>query len=1283
MTAISTRKPSREHFECIWASHHSPALGLQSGRAAGIGNIQHKGKLFGLVHSIFVLSTNAAIVVGESHGLCKTPVGPHDAFSTKMDAPTTEDPWDWDTDQVVQALCNPTSAWLRLLETPSVNDPAFLEQAIRANEIEGDSLLTSVDQACLRDDFGFKAHGPRGRLMLIITKLRGRSRKHLDYVQGIASNTPLPHYESILGHSAASGFGSPYYSSPNHFGVRYTSANNGFLQSPMLSPHRQQLGGLDATIPDETPIRAQRPSTQFQDNRPVQDSEPLAPRTPSSDPRPGPREEEQQHPSDSSAILQEEMVDVTAKAIDEHRQLTPDNGMSTLENDSLQAASLNVARSRETYVVDGSGRKRRRLVLTAVKTPEAASSDRGILLATHEQNTLPSDKHLQTLDATIDHEGDHHQLEDAINADNYEGTDHVDEAIESLAIGIASIPQAVVIQEPGKLIIDAQGRKRMRPLLVSQPESIHSPLPDGPLKTVQKEAERASGEPDLCEDGLTESKVLESSRTRYGRPAFQTYLGSKKHAVEDVFYSDTPLGQELRNEAHYKAPPDTHRQTESETYAFTSKDKWANGQRIHVHNVIRSFLLSSETKLFRRKGESFVGVIPYPGRIGKKHEPQSLTLFSKSTDKVVALRVDRSKWMRNGFVPASKSRNSHDNERSIDHFDVPEEDPHALGVGSNEIHDWDFLEKWRYQENVDKVLPLYGESGSEGEYDLDTWQEIEDEEGTIQRPLGRSRNRHLDSEDVLAAIDAATEDMIARWKETKLPRLESRAWRIWLKSRRDKTKREQIKNSLDLVADLDKRLIKLKQAVTEEMWSSQQQVQKQCKCMQESIFEQEELRWKISVWELRTVPPKPILGFKEGSKPAKVPSAHDSLGSDEEDLVSAGSAPESSDDEGLDDFVVSDEDVEDSNPMSHDLNMPQMGNEQQSGSDGYDAMEEDSGDEEIVSSLARRRRRHREAEDITVVVNATVSASPAPRLDDELPDLPQDVMIIASSSEAADVLSSNEVSTPKSPEWRIMTPLAYDPPSLPTFPTRLPALDNDIIDLTQLSDPIVPETPEPKKESPSEIRTPPLLPEDDDPFRRNRKMETKFKVPPANPNIIDLGSESPQSTSREESKLVSSKDLPDFRQVKKISKLHASFLIERQDRKRLLIWVIARTRSSERESVLARTRVVAMDVNQSGVVSALKALKAHSLRIRREDTLSSEVLMRIATWYVIWSQCVRPNPKNGIPMRHIEQTMQDMEGFEQFYEFLIECLKRYEVPSLSTTPERGTSGKGDSRVLDS
>jgi hypothetical protein len=70
---------------------------------------------------------------------------------------------------------------------------------------------------------------------------------------------------------------------------------------------------------------------------------------------------------------------------------------------------------------------------------------------------------------------------------------------------------------------------------------------------------------------------------------------------------------------------------------------------------------------------------------------------------------------------------------------VPDEDPFSLRENANENHDWDFLEKWRYVDQDDKVLPVYGESGSEVEYDLDTWREMEEERALLNEQWASRR----------------------------------------------------------------------------------------------------------------------------------------------------------------------------------------------------------------------------------------------------------------------------------------------------------------------------------------------------------------------------------------------------------------------------------------------------------------------------------------------------------------------------------------------------------------
>ena len=50
---------------------------------------------------------------------------------------------------------------------------------------------------------------------------------------------------------------------------------------------------------------------------------------------------------------------------------------------------------------------------------------------------------------------------------------------------------------------------------------------------------------------------------------------------------------------------------------------------------------------------------------------------------------------------------------------------------SNDPLDPDLLEKYKYIDGGDEVLPLYGESDEENEYDMETWKEIEQEQGML------------------------------------------------------------------------------------------------------------------------------------------------------------------------------------------------------------------------------------------------------------------------------------------------------------------------------------------------------------------------------------------------------------------------------------------------------------------------------------------------------------------------------------------------------------------------
>lgn len=87
------------------------------------------------------------------------------------------DPYDWPTDRVIA-------------EVAGGDD--MLAKSLRTNEVDGEVLLTVCTYERLKDDIGIIPLGKRSKVMRVIEGLRKRSRKYMNHIQDLASNTALP-----------------------------------------------------------------------------------------------------------------------------------------------------------------------------------------------------------------------------------------------------------------------------------------------------------------------------------------------------------------------------------------------------------------------------------------------------------------------------------------------------------------------------------------------------------------------------------------------------------------------------------------------------------------------------------------------------------------------------------------------------------------------------------------------------------------------------------------------------------------------------------------------------------------------------------------------------------------------------------------------------------------------------------------------------------------------------------------------------------------------------------
>lgn len=455
--------------------------------------------------------------------------------------------------------------------------------------------------------------------------------------------------------------------------------------------------------------------------------------------------------------------------------------------------------------------------------------------------------------------------------------------------------------EPGVVFTGDDGKKRMVPV----PQAGH----DGVIPQIFRPPELAApgDETSMISGGINALEAAKKlaheaeSKNRLQKSVASLadgYLGKQKLTVDNIFYSGVPVGKEV-------PLADGGDGDFCQSYADIS-----TGRRRYV-NKRMNFLLRSQAVDFSRHGKGFTAVIPYPPRLKPRFQTPSFSLFHTTPNgDVITTREDLTAWpeLDPEQQKPSPSSNGDERERFL-RFNLPENI--TLG-GPTSYDNWDpetALQKYRHIDGGDEVLPLFGESDEDGEYDIETWREIEEERGPQEKTTVVSKRHPLSNDEVSEAIDQGMALLHTKWHHEQLPKRQLKAWSIWHKSRRRNTKREKInaaQQHLDRI--VNDRLIKMRQEILNDQWTTQKQVHRQCQIMEQSIFDREDLLWQISVLEQTKPPAKPSPPNLPASKSKKINIQLLDLEGDGE-IIDTDSDPASSVDE-MDGFIVSDEDVE-------------------------------------------------------------------------------------------------------------------------------------------------------------------------------------------------------------------------------------------------------------------------------------------------------------------------------------------------------------------------------------
>lgn len=336
------------------------------------------------------------------------------------------------------------------------------------------------------------------------------------------------------------------------------------------------------------------------------------------------------------------------------------------------------------------------------------------------------------------------------------------------------------------------------------------------------------------------------------------YMGPARIDIANVFY---PI------------QPNSH----VDNWSFSSSHH-SVGQRLFVKRKIFNFFRKRAILLPSQKGARRSAVFPYDEDEANRGKPRYYTLYTSHNG-------------RTEVIMRSTADSDHDLDLTADK---------SSRTQTASPYDY-LLQKYPVKEGDEgeDSYPVFGESGSEGEYDSDTWREIDDE----REQAALRASKCLSVQQVDLTIDQCIKKFEEKWKIKHLPKLELEAHNLWLEALRTRSRNSRIKIMWDSIERLNLRLGKIRKELHGHEWMQRVHLENQCESMKQTVFELEATKQRIAILELPGCPPKPPSAPRVAAKPKK--KAIQNPLEEEESLES------DSDDGSLGDFIVDDMDLDD------------------------------------------------------------------------------------------------------------------------------------------------------------------------------------------------------------------------------------------------------------------------------------------------------------------------------------------------------------------------------------
>ena len=332
---------------------------------------------------------------------------------------------------------------------------------------------------------------------------------------------------------------------------------------------------------------------------------------------------------------------------------------------------------------------------------------------------------------------------------------------------------------------------------------------------------------------------------------------------------------------------------EDENEEFTHTDSGSfKGQSSFVARLMRYYYRQPVLQLPDSKA---LAKIPYSRSTLEPGDPQYFTMFVPGLEPAVH---DLSHWPGIAAHNFTKGRGrvstmSKMVSTTAEAREETEEEKH---------HDDDYdylLEKYPPKDEDEDVLALYGDSGDEGVYDFETWNEIEQDrlEAELEKNSGA-----MSKGEVEAAIDEAVNQIIAEWSEQKLARAQLKGYRLWVRANSNGRRQAEMNNAHYWIHRYDQTIRRMRETITKDVWLKAADVKQQCKIFDEAVAQREEYQYFVTVLGALEAPTRPdVEALRKRDRPrrADVPDGEEILESDSDlgdfivndDSSDAGSIP--------------------------------------------------------------------------------------------------------------------------------------------------------------------------------------------------------------------------------------------------------------------------------------------------------------------------------------------------------------------------------------------------------